>query len=166
MSGESGILIRDHGVNEVVILCSAVVAILTVEEAVKERLSISRRIEINNQHKSKIIKEGAMHAGIVKPRRPSGLKGETQTSLIIGSHANAADSSPKESDGHLPKGAQKRADSNNEAIVKWYGGTKPADEPNLWFTKHIDSVVPDSEIEKEANYHKSERLRPKGKRPG
>ena len=139
-----------HGTREVVVHRLATIAALTVEKAPTKTLTIAKRIEEARIQKEELTARVVDEAGVVKLTRPSGrgVKPRRQPPDIF--QASVADSSPKYVESHLPNGAWKRVSSSDEPTVKWYGGTKPVDEPNLWFTKHVDSVGPDSKIEKES----------------
>ena len=150
LSGESGVLVRNHGTGEVVVHRLATIAVLTVEKAPTKTLTIARRIEEAKFQKEKLTVQVADEAGVVNLVRPSGRGVKPRHPSLNTFLANAADSSRTNAESHLPNGAWKRVFSSNEPTVKWYGGTKPVDEPNLWFTRHIDSVGPDSDIEKKS----------------
>lgn len=150
LSRESGILVRNNGKCNVTLHRLSVIAVLTVERVPARILTIAQRIEGTIPQKAEATRRIVNEAKQGMPCNPSGCMGKPQRSKTNAIHACGAESPPKRAESHLPNGAWKRSPSRVEPTVNWYGGTMPIDETNIWFTRHIDTVGPDSDTEKES----------------
>ena len=149
MSGESGVLIRNNGNSNIWIDKSDSVAFLTVVKLPSRMQSLSQRMEDSRLAiKATTLKVMKEELGYKSPLTKKARERNTRPRPKQ-SHAFAAESPFAHPESHLLGGALKSIPTKRLPKVSWFGGTKPVEEANLWFTKHADDVGPDSDKERE-----------------